>query len=309
MKLIGLMVVRNEAWILGASLRSALEWCDEVVVVDHASTDDTRKIITDVTGDYAYRVHYSRWEPTKTVKAMRDGKEFEIPVVDPDAPWDEMAVRQHSLELGRKHGGTHFAIVDADEMVTANLLPFVRDWFERLQPGQLLELPMLAMRTLHHYQADDSVWSSAFITLGFADVKGKLSWKPAVDGYQHHNRPPYGYVEPRYRPVGEKEYGGVMHLQFCNRRRLLAKHYLYAYTDHLRWPGRETKAELSRKYSQALEAPKHTRQIPSEWWDGALLRLVNLDDVPWQEWQLSELLRQHGEDKFKGITLLEKRPV
>lgn len=308
MKLIGLFCVRNESWILGASLRSSLEWCDEVVVVDHASTDDTAKIIGEVSGDYPMRVHYSRWEPMKKVIVERDGIGHEIEVVDPDAPWAEMEMRQHSLLLARKHGATHIAIIDADEILSANLHTYIRDWFEKLAPCQLLEVPMLAMRTLHHYQEDDSVWSRAWLTLGFRDYPD-LSWKPAIDGYDHHHRAPYGVTDVPYRPVAQKEYGGTLHLQFANKRRIVAKHWLYAWTDFLRWPNRETKAELSRKYSQALEAPKKVRQIPQNWWDISLLRLVNLEDVPWQEAKLKELIAKHGEDKFAGINLIEKRPV
>lgn len=304
MKLVGVMLARNEAWIIGASLRSALEWCDEVVVVDHASTDDTAKIVGEVSGDYPMRVHYSRWEPTKKIVVERDGIGHEIDVVDPDAPFNEMEIRQHSLDLARKFGATHIAIVDADEILSANLHLYVREWFERLQYKQLLELPMLAMRTLHHYQADESVWSSAILTLGFKDHPD-LAWKAAGDGYEHHHRAPYGITGTPFRPVASKEYGGVLHLQFANIRRLKAKHVLYRMVDHLRWPLRETVTELNAKYDQALQEPKKVKQIPQDWWDISLLRLVNLDDEPWQEWGIAKLLNQHGPAKFAGLDLKE----
>ena len=41
MKLICLMPARNEDWIIGLSARAALMWCDELIVMDHASTDRT----------------------------------------------------------------------------------------------------------------------------------------------------------------------------------------------------------------------------------------------------------------------------
>lgn len=307
MKLVGVMICKNEQWVIGASLRSALEWCDEVVVVDDSSTDDTAKIVSEISGEYQMRVQYSRWYKTKKVTVSRDGKDHEIEVEDIEAPWDEMEVRQHSLLLARKFGATHVAIIDADEVLSSNLHAYIRDWFEKLDAKQTLEVPMLAMRTLHHYQADDSVWSNAWLTIGFKDHPS-LSWKPADDTYQHHHRAPYGVVNT-FRPVGSKEYGGGMHLQFANKRRLLAKHWLYAYTDYLRWPNRETKAELSEKYSQALREPKKVKQIPQDWWDLSLLRLINLDDVPWQEKKLSELVNTHGDAKFAGLTLAEGRPV
>jgi hypothetical protein len=39
MKLIGLMPVRGEDWILGLSARAALMWCDELVILLHSCTD------------------------------------------------------------------------------------------------------------------------------------------------------------------------------------------------------------------------------------------------------------------------------
>lgn len=304
MKIVGVMLAKNESWVIGASLRSALEWADEVVVVDHASTDATAKIVGEVSGDYPMRVQYTRWEPTKKIIVERDGIGHEIDVVDPDAPWDEMAVRQHSLNIARKHGATHIAIIDADEILTANLHLYIREWFERLQDKQLLELPMLAMRTLHHYQADDSVWSGAILTLGFKDHPS-LTWKPGGDGYQHHHRAPYGISGKPFQPVVSKEYGGVMHLQFANTRRLKAKHILYRMVDHLRWPLRETPAELNKKYDQALTEPKKVKQIPQDWWDISLLRLINLEDEPWQEAEISKLIVENGLGKFTGLDLKE----
>ena len=35
------MPVRNEAWCLGLTARAALKWCDELVILDHASNDAT----------------------------------------------------------------------------------------------------------------------------------------------------------------------------------------------------------------------------------------------------------------------------
>lgn len=286
MKLVGLMLVRNEDWLLRASMQAALRWCDALAVVDHSSTDMTRSITTSM--------------------ALETGR-VDFRFKDDASKWDEMQLRQETLELGRTMGGTHFAIVDADEILTANLVDKIRPEFERLVPGQCLEVPMLAMRTLDVYQDDDSVWSTAWLTLGFAD-KPELSWKPAEDGYQHHSRAPRGNVGSR-RYLKDKSEGGGMHLQFANRRRLIAKHWLYSYVDHLRWPNREDPHQLSIKYSQALQRPGHLGVVPEEWWNGHNKKAINLDGVPWQEAELKRLLLLHGEKAFEGIKLSEKRPV
>src|SRR3990167_7796994 len=106
MKLIGLMCVKNESWVLGLSARAALRWCDEIVMVNHSSTDDTVVVIQELEREFPWRIQYSHWEDK--------------------GEWDEMEMREHSLLLGRKFGGTHFAVIDADEIVTGNLLSSVR---------------------------------------------------------------------------------------------------------------------------------------------------------------------------------------
>lgn len=309
MKLVGVMVVRSEDWVLGCSLPAALKWCDEVILVDHASSDRTYEIYLKVSGENPRRVHYSRWEPTKKQElwSPSEGKNVVADVVDSDAPWDEMAMREHSLQVARKHNATHIAIIDADEILTANLLDRIRGQFDTLAPGMQLDVPMLAMRTLDQYEDANTVWSRAWLTLGFSDAPN-LTWKPSADGYQHHHRSPYGITADR-RFLTDKREGGVFHLQFANRRRLIAKHWLYAYTDLIRWPNRETPAELSFKYSQALSDQATRTAVPAEWWYGYNRSQIKLSGLPWQELKLSELIRECGEESFKGITLTERRPV
>jgi hypothetical protein len=280
MKLIGLMLVRNEDWIIGCSLRAALKWCDTVVVLDHASIDRTPEIVKECDPS-GTRVLYDRCDDAEQ--------------------WNEMELRQRTLEMGRTAGGTHFAIIDADEIPTGNVMTRLREWVVGLNAGDLLELPMLAMRTLTEYQDDDSVWSRAWLTLAFKDGP-HLSWKPAVDGYQHHNRPPHGASGVRVRPIKHGE-GGVMHLQFMNHPRLLCKHIAYRMSDRLRWPGRETVQALNWKYDQALQEPKKLTRVPQSWLeDNTYPEFINID-VPWQEAEIRRLLALHGREAFAGLDL------
>lgn len=282
MKLIALMVVRNEDWVIEASLKAAFRWCDGVALYLDRCTDKTYDIVMDTV----------------------IGKNFKVRGESGGQHWDEMAMRQQNLEDGRAMGGTHFAIVDADEILTANLMPVIKTWFLHLSPGQLMDLPMVPIRgDLDHYQDDDSVWSRAYLTVGFRDMPG-LSHRPGPDGYQHHNRPPFGCLPNRMRPLeGLAAHGGVMHLQFANQRRLLAKHVLYRMVDHLRWPGRETPKQLNYKYDQALQAPGKLSAAPAAWWDGYAKETIKLDGVPYQEDEIRRLLAEHGREAFEGLDL------
>src|SRR5580704_9704047 len=100
MNLIAVMPARNEAWVVGCSLRIALLWCDEVIVLDHASTDRTAEIVAEIAEQNPGRVHV---------------------ISESCADWPEMSHRQRLLETARQQKATHVAIVDADEVLTGNL--------------------------------------------------------------------------------------------------------------------------------------------------------------------------------------------
>ena len=291
LNIVGLCLVRNEDWIIGASLRAALEWCDQVMLWTDRCTDRTKEIAAlEVAqeGDNAGRIMFTIGE-TDTEH------------------WNEMNVRHQMLTYGRQMGGTHFAIVDADEILTANHLPSVRNWFRHLSRGQLLEVPMVPVwGSPATYRTDPCVWTRARLTLGWRD-DGAQGWKPRDDGYQHHNRAPYGVAGPICNPAPFDESGahpgGVMHLQWANPRRLLAKHVLYRMVDHLRWPGRRTPARLNSIYDEALSAPGAVSEIPAHWWGSYRKDLIDVTGVPWQEAEIRRLINANGLKAFEGLDL------
>ena len=275
------MPARNEELCLGLSLRVALRWCDEAVVLDHASTDETPAILATVGAENPGRV---------TVLTETDGT------------WREMEHRQRLLDAARARGATHIAIVDADEVLTGNLVDHVRDHIGALAAGRFLRARMLAMWRAHdQYRADGSVWSNREdLALAFPDWP-QLSWH-SDNGYDHHHRAPYG-LHPLglFLPAG----GGVMHLQFASWRRLVAKHALYKMQERLRWPAKSVPF-IDALYSQALDETRlGTRAVQPGWWKPYrdLLPHLKLDHEPWQEAECRRLWADHGAATFAGLNL------
>lgn len=278
MKLIGIMPARNESWCLGLSARVALLWCDELVILNHASTDATGLIIGSVLTEYSGRI-FSIWQR--------------------EPVWSEMAHRQHLLEAARQRGATHIAMIDADEILTANLLGVVRQWTEELPTGTCLQLPMRCMwRGMDLYRADTSVWGTAITSVAFAD-RSDLCWRTNA-GYEFHHREPFNSRPgQQFRPTG-----GVLHLQFADWRRLTAKHALYKMIEVLRWPGRRPVVEVDAQYNMALdERNMICARTPPEWLEGYDLTLLDLNQEPWQEAECRRLWDLHGADKFVGLNL------
>jgi hypothetical protein len=284
MKITGLMPARNEQWCLGLSARVALMWCDELVVLDHASTDDTPDILQAVSREHPGRL---------TV------------LTETDPTWAEMAHRQRLLEAARERGATHCAIIDADEVLTGTLLKQLPRMFGTLaRRGRCISVPMFNMhRGLTQYRSDSSIWSRRTATVGFADMPA-LCWQ-SVNGYDFHHREPYNSI-PGPRAICAPSVGGVMHLQFADWRRLTAKHALYKMQEVIRWPGRKAVAKVDQMYSLALdETVCATQPAPAEWWVpyAHLMKHYHQNEEPWQERVCRELWAQHGPEKFAGLNL------
>lgn len=278
------MPVRNEAWVLGLSARVALMWCDELVILNHASTDASVDIIADFQREEPGRVHL---------------------ISVPEHQWNEMDHRQMMLERARERRATHIAIVDADEILTANLLSCVRCDADR---RMLLELPGYNLRgSLGQYHAN-GVWGERWFSVSFADDY-RLNWC-AREGYQHHHREPMGAALARHRPVAQHA-GGVLHLWGASERRLRAKHALYKVNERLRWPQKAIQ-EIDRMYSWAFTGiypgePDNWsfRDVPCEWWESyaRLMRYLDVDDIPWQEAEVRRLMARHGAALFARLNL------
>ena len=162
MRLIGLMLARNSEWVINASARAALAWCDALVILDHSSTDDTLGI----------------------AQRMRDswGSERVVVLHETSPEWREMDHRQRTLDAARELGATHVANVDDDEILTGNLLGSISDRAAAIAPGEALQLPWISVWDgLDRYRDDDSHWSRSQVHVVFA-LTPQTRYRAAGDG-------------------------------------------------------------------------------------------------------------------------------
>ena len=276
------MPVRNEAWVLGLSARVALMWTDAICILNHASTDRTPEILNELQTDYPGRVH---------VVSM------------PGEVWTEMQHRECLLELARAKGATHIAMVDADEVLTENLIDYAK-WLA--MPGQMIELPGYNLRDcISRYHAN-GIWGKRWFAVAFQD-NPRLHWA----GNKFHHREPHGINFIPYRPIKQGD-GGIMHLWGVSEKRLVAKHALYKLTERIRWPEKPVE-EIDQMYSWAIHgaanygtpATWQYAQVPESWWKpyGPLLTYLDIIAEPWQIEECWRLVKQHGHEKFIGLDL------
>ena len=286
MNLVGCMCVRNEDWCLGLSARVALMWCDRIVILNHASTDGTGDIPQALCEEFPDRV---------TIMTAIDTE------------WREMEHRQMMLRSARYSGATHIAIIDADEILTGNLLGTIRGHVEAAGANMLM-LPGYNLRGgLHRYHSN-GIWGNRWFSTAFKDDP-RANWS----GDKFHSREPGGITWGHVKPVKQGE-GGILHLWGASERRLRAKHVLYKVTERLRWPGTPV-AEIDRMYSWAIKGDLANgygtpdtwtyADVPVAWWPTDLMyrgRLF-LDSEPWQEAEVRHLVAEHGRERFSGLDL------
>jgi hypothetical protein len=296
-KLIGLMPVRNEEWVLGLSLRAALMWCDEVVVGLHACTDRSSDIVAEI----------DHTDPLRCAIVRFDAES-----------WTEMAHRQALLDRARGLGATHIAMIDADEVLTGNLLPTIRETISSGMPGVVLQLPWLALpRRTDHYLTS-GVWGPGQqVSMAFKDTPA-AHWALHA-GRDFHHRNPMGVGRSFRTPMNPAD-GGLMHLQFLSERRLRAKQALYLATEVLRWPAPcvlegvycQTHEQLAERlnwmYGRAVyesDPEKYSSAAtPISWWEPyekLMDMYLDIEAEPWQAAELKRLVVEHGADKFKGL--------
>lgn len=283
-----MMPVRNEAWIVGFSLRAALRWCDSVVVLDHASIDETPALVREIATEYPGRV---------------------VILEDSDPTWTEMQHRSIMLAAARGMEATHLAIVDADEVLTANVLGTVRDSIQAIPRGAIVQLPGYNLRgDLFRYHSN-GIWGKRWFSVAFADDK-RLNWA----GDRFHHREPMGLPLVPCKTM-QQGAGGIMHLWGASEERLHQKHRCYKISERLRWPEKPV-AEIERLYSLAEHGqPGHPTfgtpetwqyaEVPSEWWNGYgdIIDYLHLDAEPWQKAWCDAMIERHGIQRFAGLTL------
>lgn len=295
MNLVGLLPVRNEDYVLGLSARVALRWCDRLVILNHASTDDTDRIVSQLQGQFKNRVQS---------------------IYVHEQQWDEMNHRQQLLQAARCYGAevsgaTHIALIDADEILTGNLLGNIREYVAALSLGQMLSLPGYNLRGgLNQYHMN-GVWGQRWFSTAFKDVN-TAAWK----GDKFHSREPGGVHWQQFRPVKQGD-GGVMHLWGASERRLIAKHALYKATERLRFPDKPV-TEIDRMYSWAIKGdtePPYAHfgtpetwtyaATPDSWWAPymPLLKHLHVEAQPYQEAEVRRLVAEHGAARFQGLGL------
>lgn len=135
-KIVGLIAARNEAPMIKNCLKAMAVYTDAIVYLDDVSTDNTLEIVQSL------------------------AQECHIEKIIEKKIWNrnEREDKQQLLLEGRAIGGTHFIMLDVDEIILAPCAhnQWLRTIILGLRPGQYIELPFIhAWGSCHEYRNDD----------------------------------------------------------------------------------------------------------------------------------------------------------
>ena len=236
-KIIALLPLKNEAWILKTYLSSISSVADEIIILDDGSTDDSISI------------------------ALENEKVRVFSTKDYIEDWrnpDFSKRRACLLELGRKSEGTHFIWLDTDEVFSSNFIQRAKEMILALSPGQKLFLSWINLwKSTDRYVVGDSVWAHSFKDFVVCDSPS-LSFS---DKYLHEDRTPGPNDEVTRVP---EDAGVVLHFNFANWEKTQVKQALYRCFELLK--GTKSTRRINMNYSYTLDDNKiRTEVVPKKW--------------------------------------------
>ena len=235
MKVIGLMIAKNESWILPTTIPQQLKFVDELLVLDGNSTDNSIQILRNFKG----RVH-----------VREQGN-------NPDnyAAW-----RQELLTWARQRNATHIVCLDADEMFSADLLKNWRELLSKMKPGNKLMFDwILLWKNARNFVSGGSVFANIRKDFVFCDDKKS----PYVKIMLHEGRTP-GENNSKILNYVPRETGAVLHFQSVPFERFMMKQAYICCKDYRLNP--ESAKGMNYKYEMALRTSKiKTSIVPRAW--------------------------------------------
>ncbi|MFA5991005.1 MAG: glycosyltransferase [Candidatus Doudnabacteria bacterium] len=281
MKTIVLMPTKNDAWILRKTLPCILMWADKVIISDQQSTDNTVELC----------------------------KEFpQVTILQNTNIFHSTKVRQQLLDEARKEPGNNLIFsIDSDEVVTADILnPEVLQSLEKKPIGTSFQMQWVQLwRSTKKYRNDNSVWSNSYKHFAFIDDRvASYTYEYGVN--DHNSRVPTSLAKNSIKLEMPK----VLHYQFVNWLRMLAKQRFYRVQDFIQTTRALKEAlKINKMYFIAKdESEIKWNDVPIEWTKGYENRGVDLQNIKaenlfWYDVEVLKWLTKYGKKSFKLLDI------
>jgi len=283
MKIIALLPVKNEAWILPTFISSVEPIVDKIIAIDDGSTDDSKKIL-------------------KNAGALVIDNPFST-----RRGWAEYKIRQKLLDLGREHGGTHFICIDADEALTTPFLTEGKKLLSAMSPGDRYSLTWLSLwKNKSKYRDDESVWGNLHKHVIFCDDGITNFINPENVDYNTDSGQRPHLVGPTPVVTGKKvkkiplESGALLHYQFVNWDRFQWKQVHKRCLELIQRPSDARR--INNTYRITLDSPAKCSDIPPQWVEH-IQQPQNIVTELWQKNEVCNWLDDYGYEFFEPLQM------
>lgn len=270
MKIIALMPVKNDAWILQTTIPQLWKFVDDILCLDGNSKDNTLEILQ----SYNVKVR------------SQEGKETNY------SKW-----RNILLDWGRDEGGTHFIWLDSDESFTSNFINTFKNRLSEMRPGDKIAMQWLCLwKNFTVYRDDKSVWSNLYKDFIFCDDGISVFGKTQL----HEGRTPNS--DRKWIKIPRDE-GSVLHFQFVPFRKFQVKQVFQRCREYVIGTG--TARRINNKYCATLDTNDVvTKKIPKKWIDGLYIpeNLGEIDDMFYKE-SIMEMFEEKGIEYFEPLEI------
>lgn len=275
MKIIALLPLKNESWILETYLGCMSKVADEIIILDDNSTDDS--------------VLIARRNPKVKIFFLAD-------YIQDGNYVDFSKRRQCLLDLGRKAGGTHFILLDADEIFSSNFIPIAKEKILSLLPGEKIFMPWVTLwKSTNEYIVGGSVWAMSYKDFIVCDSPEIFFEKRFI----HEDRTPGINKKIIKIPVNQ---GVVLHFQFVDWNRNQLKQALYRCSELIE--GTRDAKRINISYAYTLDSDEiKVMPVFKEW-------IYNKDSIKYyitdttNDWRFIELLKlfnKYGIEFFEPL--------
>jgi len=274
MKVIALLPVKNEAWVLDHTLRCLSAFCDVILVNDQQSIDASR--------DIARQFSKAVWIDS-TESQICEQARWQL--------WD----------IARQYDGDNLLwCTDADELVAPSMArQFLESHHDTLRPGVVVEaLYFHFWNSPDRYRSGLGAYAPYWKPIAIVD-DGRLDYDRSRALPLHEERVPIAANATRLR----MENAPVLHLQWLLPNRSQMRQAWYRCREWLQ--GERSAAEINQFYSVTLPQWRvPTDDVPREWVQGLTLPGTDADLQP--TWQQNDIF---GWFDAKGVEFFEKLEI
>lgn len=274
MKIISLLPIKNERWILKNSLDSLSRISDEIIILDDRSSDDYGDIL----------------ELFPKVIFLKNTD-------DNDALVNMSEKRKKLLELGRERGGTHFIWLDADEIFSDNFYGNARELILSLKPGQKLHMKWVFLwKSMNKYR-NDGVFNNLYKDFIVCDSP-ELDFEDKILSEGRTPGPNNNLIK-----LDDKK-GVVIHFQYIDWYKNQVKQAWYRCSELIE--GKRNAKRINNTYSITLESGKEKILDLPEKFKFTLLETPFIDNNIYNFWQYREIIKffdKYGIEFFESLQI------